>query len=125
MDFSHSRRVVELQGRLTRFMDEHVYPAEAAFAAEVESNRRAGNAWVPTRIMETLNDLLVGSRKLTLQQKGRPVRSIRGHEAVVSALRKHDGDAAASAMRDHIEQIAELLQQASEMPASSAGQRPA
>jgi DNA-binding GntR family transcriptional regulator len=42
----------------------------------------------------------------------------------VSALKKHDGEAAASAMRDHIEQIAELLQQTSEA-AAPAGQRPA
>jgi GntR family transcriptional repressor for pyruvate dehydrogenase complex len=85
---------------------------------------RATHNQVVVRIMETLNDLLVGSRKLTLQQKGRPARSIRGHEAVVSALKKHDGEAAASAMRDHIEQIAELLQQTSDA-AAPAGQRPA
>ena len=46
------------------------------------------------RIMETLNDLLIESRKLTLKQKGRPERSIQGHEAVVAALRRRDADAA-------------------------------
>jgi GntR family transcriptional repressor for pyruvate dehydrogenase complex len=61
-------------------------------------------------IMATLNDLLVESRKLTLKQKGRPDRSILGHEAVVAALQRRDGAAAAEAMRDHIDQIAELLQ---------------
>ncbi|PYR46831.1 MAG: hypothetical protein DMF95_17670 [Acidobacteria bacterium] len=65
-------------------------------------------------IMATLNDLRVESRKLTLKQKGRPVRSIRGHEAVVAALRKGDGEGAARAMRDHIDRIAELLQHASD-----------
>ncbi len=54
MDFSHSDRVRELQAHLTRFMDENVYPAEAAFAAEVDENRRGGNAWIPTQVMETL-----------------------------------------------------------------------
>ena len=64
-------------------------------------------------IMATLNDLLVESRKLTLKQKGRPVRSIQGHEAVVAALRRRDAGAAAEAMREHIDQIAVLLQDAS------------
>lgn len=70
--------------------------------------RATGNR-VIVRIMETLNDLLVESRKLTLKQKGRPARSLRGHENVVGALRVHDGDAAARAMRKHIDQIADLL----------------
>lgn len=35
-------------------MDEHIYPAEAVYHAEVEANRRAGNAWQPTRVMEDL-----------------------------------------------------------------------
>ncbi len=60
-------------------------------------------------IMATLNDLLVESRKRTLRQKGRPGRSILGHEAVVSALRQRDAGAAAEAMREHIDQIADLL----------------
>jgi acyl-CoA dehydrogenase len=54
MDFSHSAKVLDLAARLSRFMDESVYPAEPVFAAEVADNRRRGNAWVPTRIMETL-----------------------------------------------------------------------
>jgi DNA-binding GntR family transcriptional regulator len=55
----------------------------------------------------------VESRKLTLKQKGRPRRSILGHEAVVAALRQRDADAAAEAMREHIDQIADLLRHAS------------
>ena len=54
MDFSYSPKVVDLQQRLTAFMDEHIYPAEAVYHAEVEANRRAGNAWKPTRVMEDL-----------------------------------------------------------------------
>jgi len=61
-------------------------------------------------IMATLNDLLVESRKVTLNQTGRPARSIQGHEAVVAALRQRDAGAAAEAMREHIDQIADLLQ---------------
>ncbi len=54
MDFDYSPKVKELAARLTRFMDDNVYPAEPAFAAEVEENRRRGNAWVPTKVMEAL-----------------------------------------------------------------------
>jgi GntR family transcriptional regulator, transcriptional repressor for pyruvate dehydrogenase complex len=72
---------------------------------------RATRNRVVMHIMETLNDLLVESRKLTLKQKGRPERSIRGHEAVVDALRRRDPEAAAQAMHRHIDQIAELFRQ--------------
>ena len=74
---------------------------------------RATRNRVVVSIMAVLNDLLVESRKLTLKQKGRPVRSIMGHEAVVAALRRRDPSAAAEAMREHINQIADILKQAS------------
>ena len=54
MDFTHPDRVRDLQDRLTRFMTDHVYPAELTYVAEVEANRRSGNPWVATRIMEEL-----------------------------------------------------------------------
>jgi acyl-CoA dehydrogenase len=54
MDFDYSPKVKELQARLSAFMDQHIYPNEAAFHAEVDANRNAGNAWVATRIMEAL-----------------------------------------------------------------------
>ena len=73
---------------------------------------RATRNRVLVSIMATLNDLLVESRRLTLKQKGRPGRSILGHEAVVAGLRQRDANAAAEAMREHIDQIAELLQPA-------------
>ena len=54
MDFAHSQKVQDLQRRVTAFMDQHVYPSEARFHAEVEENRRKGNAWVPTLVVEEL-----------------------------------------------------------------------
>src|SRR5207247_5868574 len=73
---------------------------------------RATHNRVVISIMATLNDLLLESRRLTLKEKGRPGRSMLGHEAVVAALRRRDADAAAAAMRAHIDQIARLLQHA-------------
>ena len=54
MDFAYSNRTKALQKKLTAFMESSVYPAEAEFAAEVDKNRRAGNAWLPTEIIEEL-----------------------------------------------------------------------
>ena len=54
MDFSHSDKVKALQKRVGAFMDEHVYPNEKTFHAEIEANRKKGNAWVPTVIIEEL-----------------------------------------------------------------------
>ena len=54
MDFDYSPKVKALQARLGAFMDAHIYPNEKTFHDEVQANRQAGNAWVPTRIMEEL-----------------------------------------------------------------------
>ena len=54
MEFAHTAKVKDLQQRVNAFMDANIYPNEAAFHDEVETNRRAGNPWVPTKIMEEL-----------------------------------------------------------------------
>ncbi len=54
MDFSHSEKVRDLQERITQFMDEYVYPAEPLYHKELEENRRAGNPWQVTKVVEDL-----------------------------------------------------------------------
>lgn len=54
MDFEYSPKVKELQGRLTDFMNRHIYPNEERYHHEVDTNRRNGNAWVPTKVIEDL-----------------------------------------------------------------------
>lgn len=54
MDFSHSEKVRDLQERITQFMDEHVYPAEPLYHEELEQNRKAGNPWQVTKVVEDL-----------------------------------------------------------------------
>src|ERR1700704_1620282 len=54
MDFAYSDKVKALQGKLARFMDEHVYPNERRFRDEVEGNRAKGDPWVPTKLIEEL-----------------------------------------------------------------------
>jgi len=57
MDFSFSDKVQKLQAQVSAFMEQHVVPNEARFFQEIEDNRRKGNAWVPTRIIEELKPL--------------------------------------------------------------------
>jgi acyl-CoA dehydrogenase len=54
MDFDYSPKVKELQARLIAFMDAHIYPNEEAYHHEVDTNRRNGNAWLPTKVIEDL-----------------------------------------------------------------------
>lgn len=54
MNFDFSDKVKGLQQRLSAFMAEHIYPNEARFLQEIETNRAAGNAWIPTRLIEEL-----------------------------------------------------------------------
>src|SRR5207244_11970881 len=54
MDFAYSDKVTTLQSKLSRFMDEHVYPNERRFHEEVEANRAKGNPSVPTNLIEEL-----------------------------------------------------------------------
>ncbi len=54
MDFSYSPRTRDLQAQVLRFMDEHIYPAEAEYLAEIEANTAAGKRWTPLQVIEKL-----------------------------------------------------------------------
>jgi acyl-CoA dehydrogenase len=54
MDFSYSERTQALQARVKAFMAEHVYPAEPAYWAELETNTAAGRRWTPLQVIEAL-----------------------------------------------------------------------
>ncbi|HLO94874.1 MAG TPA: acyl-CoA dehydrogenase family protein [Burkholderiaceae bacterium] len=57
MNFDYSPKVQAYRERLQAFFEQHIYPNERRFHEEVEANRRAGNAWVPTRVIEELKPL--------------------------------------------------------------------
>jgi len=57
MNFDYSPKVEQMRERLLAFMDAHVYPNEHRFHAEIEANRQAGNAWIPTTVIEELKPL--------------------------------------------------------------------
>ena len=70
MDFNYSPRTRDLQAQVQRFMDEHIYPAEAAYHAEIEANTAAGKRWTPIQVIEQL--------KTSLAQGTRPMISASG-----------------------------------------------
>ncbi len=54
MDFDYSPKTKALQSKLQAFMDDHIYPAEGAWAAEIAANTAAGKRWTPLKLIEEL-----------------------------------------------------------------------
>ena len=54
MNFDYTPKVEALRQQLLTFMKEHIEPNEHRFNEEVAANRKAGNPWVPTKIVEEL-----------------------------------------------------------------------
>jgi acyl-CoA dehydrogenase len=52
MDFDYSDKTSELQAKLLRFMDDHVYPNEKTYKQQLEANTVAGKRWTPLPIIE-------------------------------------------------------------------------
>jgi acyl-CoA dehydrogenase len=52
MDFAYSAKVEALEEKVRGFMDDHIYPNEARYAAEIAT----GDRWEPSAIMERLKD---------------------------------------------------------------------
>lgn len=52
MDFDYSRKSLDVQKQLAAFMDEHIYPNEPVFTAELNS----GNRWQPLELIELLKE---------------------------------------------------------------------
>ncbi|HVW67761.1 MAG TPA: acyl-CoA dehydrogenase family protein [Steroidobacteraceae bacterium] len=57
MNFSYTPKVEALRTRLAQFFDEHIYPNEQRYFEEIAANRRAGNAWVPLKLIDELKPL--------------------------------------------------------------------
>jgi GntR family transcriptional regulator, transcriptional repressor for pyruvate dehydrogenase complex len=75
-DLTDLERILEMQRRKLKSGRSAIVEDTAFHAALARATRNCA----VMRIMETLNNLLVESRTLTLKQKGRPQRSIEGHE---------------------------------------------
>ncbi len=54
MDFDYSPKTKDLQARLLKFMDDHIYPNEKAYKDELEANTAAGKRWSALQTIENL-----------------------------------------------------------------------
>lgn len=69
----------------------------------------AANNRVVLRVLDVLMDLLRESRERSLQVAGRLRRSLEGHRRILDAIRRRDAAAAEAAMRQHLEEIEQIL----------------
>jgi len=111
-DLADLQRILDTQRQKLKTGQSAIVEDTAFHAILARSTRNR----VVMSIMATLNDLLVESRTQSLQQKGRPARSVDGHESVVAALRRRDPEGASQAMYNHIDQIADLQLHAHKSP---------
>ena len=56
MDFGYSPRTQQLREAVSAFMDEHVFPNEGRYWAELGANTQAGKRWTPLPVIEELKD---------------------------------------------------------------------
>jgi GntR family transcriptional regulator, transcriptional repressor for pyruvate dehydrogenase complex len=68
----------------------------------------SGNS-VVLKVLDTLMDLLRGSRERSLQAEGRGRQSLAGHRRILAAIKRRDSEAAKTAMRRHIEDVEEIV----------------
>lgn len=68
----------------------------------------SGNS-VVLKVLDILMDLLRDTRERSLQVEGRPQKSLAGHQKILSAIKRHDAEAAKAAMRRHIEDVEEIV----------------
>lgn len=54
MDFEYNAKTHELQTRLLKFMDDHIYPNEKAVEQELAANTKANKRWTPLQTIESL-----------------------------------------------------------------------
>ncbi|MGA8222494.1 MAG: FadR/GntR family transcriptional regulator [Candidatus Acidiferrales bacterium] len=102
-----SEELAFMEGILER-QKEKVDRGELAVEEDTEFHYAVASAAknsVVLKVVDVFMDLLRESRERSLQVEGRLQKSFLGHKRILSAVRRHDGDAAENAMRRHIEEI--------------------
>jgi len=57
MTSDYSTKTRDLLQRLGAFFDQHIHPNEERYVREVDENRRAGNAWIPSKVIDELKPI--------------------------------------------------------------------
>ena len=103
--------ISELEEILQRQVDK-VSLGEVAIAEDAEFHYNialaSGNS-VVLKVLDIVMDLLKDTRTRSLQLEGRPEKSLAGHRRILSAIKRHDAEAAKAAMRRHIEDVEEIV----------------
>ncbi|HET7873554.1 MAG TPA: FCD domain-containing protein, partial [Terriglobales bacterium] len=69
----------------------------------------SGNT-VVLKILDVVMDMLRETRSRSLQTEGRPQKSLAGHRRILSAIKRHDSQAAENAMRQHIRDVEKMVE---------------
>lgn len=64
---------------------------------------------VVLKVLDVVMDLLRETRARSLQRKGRLQKSVAGHRRILAAIKKRDGAAAEAAMRQHLQDIEQIV----------------
>jgi GntR family transcriptional regulator, transcriptional repressor for pyruvate dehydrogenase complex len=106
-----AEEISEMEGILKR-QKEKLNVGESTIAEDSEFHyavaMASGNS-VVLKVLDILMDLLRDTRERSLQIEGRPQKSLAGHARILEAIRRHDAEAAKSAMRRHIEDVEEIV----------------
>jgi GntR family transcriptional repressor for pyruvate dehydrogenase complex len=97
---------------ILRRQDKKVRAGELAVEEDSEFHysiaTASGNS-VVLKVMDVVMDLLRETRSRSLQSEGRPQKSLAGHRKILAAIKRHDGAAAETAMRQHIRDVEEMV----------------
>jgi len=103
--------ISEMEEILLR-QQEKLLLGEASVAEDAEFHYcialASGNS-VVLKVLDILMDLLRDTRERSLQVEGRQKKSLAGHRRILAAIKRHDAEAAKSAMRRHIEDVEEIV----------------
>lgn len=68
----------------------------------------SGNS-VVLKVLDVVMDLLRETRARSLQREGRPEKSLAGHRRILAAIKRRDRAAAEAAMRQHLQDIEQIV----------------
>ena len=104
-------QIVELEELLKR-QNGRSAKGELAIAEDNDFHYRialAANNAVLLQIVDVLMDMLQQTREKSLQTEGRAEKSLAGHRRILSALKRRDPAASEKAMRQHLEEIEDVV----------------